>query len=48
MPNLMKAFDVKEEKVSVKPVKDYDIFKDKELLDSLRNTIISNFYLIFF
>ena len=29
MPNLMKAFDVKEEKVSVKPVKDYDIFKDK-------------------
>ena len=42
MPNLMKAFDVKEEKVSVKPVKDYDIFKDKELLDSLRNTIISN------
>ena len=42
MPNLMKAFDVKEEKVSVKPVKDYDIFKDKELLDNLRNTIISN------
>ena len=42
MPNLMKAFDVKDEKVSVKPVKDYDIFKDKELLDSLRNTIISN------
>ena len=30
MPNLMKAFDVKEEKVSVKPVKDYDIFKDKD------------------
>ena len=39
MPNLMKAFDVKEEKVSVKPVKDYDIFKDKELLDNLSDEI---------
>ena len=39
---LIDAFDVKEEKVSLKPVKDYEIFKDKELLDNLRNTIISN------
>lgn len=42
MPKLMKAFDIKEEKPMVKPVADYDIFKDKELLDNLRNTIISN------
>ena len=39
---LMEAFDVKEEKVEVRVIKDYEIFKDKELLDSLRNTIISN------
>jgi len=39
---LMDAFDIKEEKVSVKPVADYEIFKDKELLENLRNTIISN------
>lgn len=42
MPKLMEVFDVKEEKIEAKPVKDYDIFKDKELLDNLRNTIISN------
>ena len=42
MPKLMDAFDVKEEKAVIKPVADYDIFKDKELLDNLRNTIISN------
>ena len=42
MPKLMEVFDVKEEKIETKPVKDYDIFKDKELLDNLRNTIISN------
>ena len=40
--NLMDAFDVKEEKVQVREVADYDVFKDKELLDNLRNTIISN------
>ena len=40
--NLLEAFDIKEEKVSFKPIKDYEIFKDKELLDNLRNTIISN------
>ncbi len=39
---LMDFFEVKEEKVQTKPVADYDIFKDKELLDNLRNTIISN------
>ena len=39
---LMEAFDVKEEKVEIRAIKDYDIFKDKELLDNLRNTIISN------
>ena len=42
MPKLMEVFDVKEEKIEANPVKDYDIFKDKELLDNLRNTIISN------
>ncbi|MEG2351613.1 MAG: CpaF family protein [Bacilli bacterium] len=39
---LVDAFDIKEEKVSIRPVSDYDVFKDKELLDKLRNTIISN------
>lgn len=42
MPKLLDAFDIKEEKVLTKPVADYDIFKDKEMLDELRNTIISN------
>ena len=42
LKNLMEAFDVKEERPSIKQVADYDIFKDKELLDNLRNTIISN------
>ncbi len=42
MNKLMKAFDINEEKTSFTPLKDYDIFKDKELLDELRNTIISN------
>ena len=39
---LLEAFDIKEQKTEYKPVKDYDIFKDKELLDKLRNNIISN------
>ena len=38
----MRHNDRKEEKVISKPVADYEIFKDKELLDNLRNTIISN------
>ena len=42
MPKLLEAFDIEEKKVSIKPVADYDIFKDKEMLDELRNTIISN------
>ena len=33
--SLMEAFDIKEQKASLKPVKDYDIFKDKKLLDNL-------------
>ena len=41
-PKLTDVFEVKEEKVVTKPVADYDIFKDKELLDNLRNSIISN------
>ncbi len=40
--NLMDAFDVKEERTVAREIDDYDIFKDKELLDNLRNTIISN------
>lgn len=40
--NLLNAFDINEEKVDVKVIKDYDIFKDKKLLDNLRSTIISN------
>ena len=39
---LMEAFDVKEERTFAKPLADYEIFKDKELLDNLRNKIISN------
>lgn len=39
---LIDAFDIKQKKMSVKPISDYEIFKDKELLDNLRNTIISN------
>lgn len=42
MPKLLEAFDIEEKKISTKPVADYDIFKDKEMLDELRNTIISN------
>ena len=32
---LLDAFDIKEEKVVTKPVADYEIFKDKELLDAI-------------
>ena len=39
---LIDEFNIKEEKKEIKMVKDYEIFKDKELLDNLRNTIISN------
>ena len=40
--NLLDAFDVKEDRIVYKPLTDYEVFKDKELLDNLRNTIISN------
>lgn len=39
---LLEVFDIQEQKVTSKPVADYEIFKDKELLDNLRNIIISN------
>jgi len=39
---LIEVFDIKEQKVTSKPVADYEIFKDKELLDNLRNIIIAN------
>lgn len=39
---LLEAFDIKEQVPDYKPVKDYDIFKDKDLLDKFRNNIISN------
>ena len=39
---LLEAFDIKEQAPDYKPVKDYDIFKDKDLLDKFRNNIISN------
>lgn len=42
MAKLLDAFDIKEKKVVNKPVADYDIFKNKEMLDNLRNSIISN------
>ena len=42
MTKLIDAFDIKEKKVSTRQINDYEIFKDKELLDNLRNTIISN------
>ena len=40
--NLVDEFNIKEETPTIKQIADYDIFKDKELLDNLRNTIISN------
>lgn len=40
--NLIDEFNLKVDKPFVKAPSDYEIFKDKELLDNLRNTIISN------
>ena len=37
---LSEAFDVKTAAKSIKVQNDYDIFKDKALLDTLRNNII--------
>ncbi len=40
--SLLKSFNVEERKTRVTSVTDYEIFKDKALLDSLRNKIIEN------
>ena len=40
--SLIEAFNVKQRKLDAKMVKDYDIFPDKELLDSLRSKIIQD------
>ena len=41
---LSDAFEIKAKEVSIKnePTSDYGVFKDKELLDSLRNKVIQN------
>ena len=40
--SLKKLFEYKEESPKVSTINDYDIFKDKELLDSLRTRIVEN------
>ena len=40
--SLIDAFDIKPSLVKVDNITDYEIFKDKELLDTLRNNIIEN------
>jgi len=40
--SLLEAFDVKKDKKSITPLTDYEIFKDKDLLDELRTKIIEN------
>ena len=40
--SLIDAFDIKPSKVKVDNISDYEIFRDKELLDNLRNNIIEN------
>ena len=40
--SLLDAFEVNNENVSVSPLTDYEIFKDKVLLDELRTKIIEN------
>ncbi len=39
---LIEAFDIKPREVSIQNIKDYDIFPDKALLDSLRSKIIQD------
>ena len=48
--NLLEAFNIKEEKIVAKPIKDYDIFKDKEnnLPDMSENDFKDSFIVIFF
>ena len=40
--SLIDAFDIKPSKVLVENISDYEIFKDKVLLDNLRNNILEN------
>ena len=40
--SLIDAFNIKPSKVKVDNISDYEIFRDKELLDNLRNNIIEN------
>ena len=40
--SLVEVFDIAPKEESIKSLKDYDIFPDKKLLDSLRNKIITN------
>ena len=40
--SLVEVFDIAPKRESIKSLKDYDIFPDKKLLDSLRNKIITN------
>ena len=40
--SLIDAFDVKPTRVKVDNITDYEIFRDKDLLDTLRNNIIEN------
>ena len=40
--SLLDAFEVKSTKVETTPLNDYDVFKDKVLLDELRTKIIEN------
>ena len=40
--SLVEVFDIAPKGESIKSLKDYDIFPDKKLLDSLRNKIITN------
>ena len=42
--SLIDAFDVKPKLVKVDNITDYEIFRDKDLLDTLRNSIIENLY----
>ena len=39
---LMDAFEVKPKKLNIKNISDYDVFKDKDMLDGLRAKIIQN------
>ena len=40
--SLIDAFDIKPSSIKVDNITDYEIFRDKDLLDTLRNNIIEN------